>query len=543
MDIILQKLGSIILTGAIAFSTIFGLNQNIQKTDNLGAIIPTPVAVFQTSLASSITTSGTTMTLVSATDAAGVTLASSTYGFVIDEGTATEEFVLANCTGTSCTGMTRGISPTTGNTSVTALRKAHRRGASVKITDSPLLLIMARTLNGQETLPNTLSYATSSEISSTTNSLVYASWVDTNFVDNTYDETIAGVKTFTSQPQVPTPTASTSAANKGYIDSIAIAGAPNASTTSKGIVQEATIAEITNGTATGTTGASLFINPTAVASTGASIIPITGSTGLLNDRIIPSRPEVFFSYNAGNGGTAGQNILQVSSDSNNGLAFGYDAGSQVFKYTNPTVSGGYQQRTYTSDWSGATAINSAVTIGNNLYLLLRNNTQKYTYRVYRYDKTDLSAGGTFVDLVGKNIASTTNTTAMVMASDGTNLYLNYGASATTSSSTDYVISKYLASSTNDSAFTYSTDILCGTTQHNADRILLIDSSTNIWGFNTSDGKIRKCNSSGTILSTSNAYSFHYTSNNTFTLDQSPYFEDRIVNSDTSSSYFFSRIGL
>jgi len=48
---------------------------------------------------------------------------------------------------------------------------------------------------------------------------------------------------------------------KEYIDSVAIAGAPNASETVKGIVEEATDAEIAAGTATGTTGAKLFVTP------------------------------------------------------------------------------------------------------------------------------------------------------------------------------------------------------------------------------------------------------------------------------------------
>lgn len=48
---------------------------------------------------------------------------------------------------------------------------------------------------------------------------------------------------------------------KDYIDGIAIAGAPDASTTIKGIVEEATQAEVDAGTAAGGTAARLFINP------------------------------------------------------------------------------------------------------------------------------------------------------------------------------------------------------------------------------------------------------------------------------------------
>ncbi len=60
---------------------------------------------------------------------------------------------------------------------------------------------------------------------------------DSAVVHNTGSETVAGVKTFSSSPVVPTPTTSTQVANKSYVDGVAGAGAPDASTTTKGIVQ------------------------------------------------------------------------------------------------------------------------------------------------------------------------------------------------------------------------------------------------------------------------------------------------------------------
>lgn len=124
------------------------------RHDSLGASqeIPTTIAFFETTLASAITSSATSFTLTSATDADGTSLASSTYAFVIDEGSSNEEIVLADCTGTTCTNAERGISVRTGNTEVTALKKAHRRGASVKITDAPLLPLVARILRGEGTV-------------------------------------------------------------------------------------------------------------------------------------------------------------------------------------------------------------------------------------------------------------------------------------------------------------------------------------------------------------------------------------------------------
>jgi len=50
-------------------------------------------------------------------------------------------------------------------------------------------------------------------------------------------ESVAGVKTFSSSPVVPTPSAGTDAANKSYVDGVVGGGAPDATTSSKGIVQ------------------------------------------------------------------------------------------------------------------------------------------------------------------------------------------------------------------------------------------------------------------------------------------------------------------
>lgn len=81
-------------------------------------------------------------------------------------------------------------------------------------------------------------------------------------------ETITGIKTFATgaTPLITdTPTTGLMAANKAYVDSVAIAGAPNATTAVKGIVQQATTSQVNAGTATGSTGASLFISPDGLA--------------------------------------------------------------------------------------------------------------------------------------------------------------------------------------------------------------------------------------------------------------------------------------
>lgn len=135
-------------------------NRIEENYSKLGAslAIETPVAWFETSLANNILIDATSMTLNNATTRDGTALASSTYSFVIDEGKPTKELVRADCTGTTCTNMERGLSVISGTTTVSGNRYPHRAGASVKITDAPLLLNLTRIINGVGTFPNILSY-------------------------------------------------------------------------------------------------------------------------------------------------------------------------------------------------------------------------------------------------------------------------------------------------------------------------------------------------------------------------------------------------
>lgn len=198
----------------------------LENSDKFGATVPLVVSNFTTSLQASISDTATSMTLVTGTDSAGTSLSGYTC-FTLDEGTSSEEFVCGTASGTAITSMLRGISPTDGNLEVTALKKSHRRGGSVKITDHPIISILARQNNGQESLPN----------------LVY------------YRNAMSFV------------TASASAlVDKNYVDAGILAGAADATLTVKGIVEMATTAEINSGTQLGGTSARLFVNPSYLAS-------------------------------------------------------------------------------------------------------------------------------------------------------------------------------------------------------------------------------------------------------------------------------------
>jgi hypothetical protein len=113
-----------------------------------GRVIPDVKAGYVDSLQAKITADATSFTLVRGTDGQDRAL-SGTYGFTFEEGTTNKEYIVATCSGTSCTVNTRGIDLEDGTTSVSSLKKEHRRAAEVKITDYPLIAILKRMLNGE----------------------------------------------------------------------------------------------------------------------------------------------------------------------------------------------------------------------------------------------------------------------------------------------------------------------------------------------------------------------------------------------------------
>jgi hypothetical protein len=65
----------------------------------------------------------------------------------------------------------------------------------------------------------------------------YLSTSDATAVHKTGDETVAGTKTFSVSPVVPTPTSTGHATTKAYVDGVAISGSPDATATIKGILK------------------------------------------------------------------------------------------------------------------------------------------------------------------------------------------------------------------------------------------------------------------------------------------------------------------
>lgn len=170
-------------------------------------MLPKILANFETSLASKISDTDTTLTLVTGVDDDGGTL-SGDYILTIDEGTNLEEHILVTLSGASGSGATRGLSRVDMTTSKTANKHEHDRGASVKITNASLLKVH-RALDGDETIDADLAF---------------------NSNDITGVNSIDGLAT-------PNVSETTKAANVQYVIDTALAGATDASDANKGVAK------------------------------------------------------------------------------------------------------------------------------------------------------------------------------------------------------------------------------------------------------------------------------------------------------------------
>ena len=235
-------------------------------------------ANFETTLASKLSTSGTSATLTSATDKDGIALPSGSYGFTLDEGESTEEHITADLASTALTNI-KTVARTAG-TGVAGATKLHRIGSSVKITNFPILRRVTDLLDGTTDFDSAtpLKYDGNPTISTDADIVTkkYADDQDETLLDlagtrvmtgtldtngNTIDMNTAKIV------NLDTPTDNTDAATKAYVDGVVTGGAPDANETTKGLVEIATQAEMTAGTDTGSTGALLVPTPSKINTT------------------------------------------------------------------------------------------------------------------------------------------------------------------------------------------------------------------------------------------------------------------------------------
>lgn len=219
------------------------------------------------------------------------------------------------------------------------------------------------------------------------------------------------------------------------------------------------------------------------------------------------------------------------SDELNGLCTICASGTTL-TFHSTTITGGYQTRTITSDWADADSVTSAIVLGDYLYLMMLDGTT--AYRVYRYDKTNLSAGGTLMTFSGQSLAY--NSAEQRMTSNGTNFYFNHKAG---NSANSYVVSKYTLSGT---TLTYVSDITCGSTASDVQRFVSVDSSENIYGLNTSNRVVKKFNSSGTLQVTYGALPTYTGAVNTtpYCFNTAPYLQNSFDDVYAQRLYLMNR---
>jgi hypothetical protein len=152
-----------------------------------------------------------------------------------------------------------------------------------------------------------------------------------------------------------------------------------------------------------------------------------------------------------------------------------------------------QAFTITTTWATATACYNIAVYGNYLYALMVDAGA--AQRLYRYDKNDLSAGGTLMTISGQAFGTTTPTNRFTMDSSG-NFYFTAQAGGSASL---HIISKYSLSGT---TLTFVSNTTCGSTSSDAETLLKVDASGNIYLKNYSSGlATKKFNSSGTLVKT------------------------------------------
>lgn len=224
--------------------------KNLSGGENLGFSV---VSDYQTTLSSSMTSSQATISVSSVTTKDSHVLTMGDIGskvfLVIEPGANKEEIVMCTgISGTSWTGCTRGLAfYGTSTASVAANRKTHNSGSTVVMSN--------------------------------------VHYVYDENVDKDSDETIAGLKTFSTYPRIGTyaaPTVDEQFAVKKYVDDVAVSGAPDATETVKGNSELATGAEAAAGTSAGGTAARLVLPASLATSTCSETgnhIPVTGSDG------------------------------------------------------------------------------------------------------------------------------------------------------------------------------------------------------------------------------------------------------------------------
>lgn len=182
----------------------------------------------------------------------------------------------------------------------------------------------------------------------------------------------------------------------------------------------------------------------------------------------------------------------------------------------------WQSRDMYNDWlissADFTARGGAVSLGQYLYILMENRATN-EIRVYRYLRTNVSAGGTLMSVSGQSFGTQNTSTFVVMASDGTHFYFTYNAG---NSLNDNIVAKYSLSGT---TLTYVSNVTRGSVG-DFNKSLLVDKAGNYYGASSnSSEQFKKFSPGGSMVySWPNSQAFFLNWLDTFYSSRSSSFE-------------------
>lgn len=312
---------TLLSVGAGYFGSEIRQNQIRQETEEvtLGAFNPTGGGTYR--LKNSISSTASSITLTSFKEPVSQTPYTMTYlnttimyGTIEPLNPDKSEFVsftgiTQNSDGTATlTGVSRGLARSYPYTASTTHAQTHPGQSIFILSDTPQLFNTYLNAADTETITGDWTYASTSapsydarwNIATSSLDLVYADWVGDNYLEHAstsardlkgfYTFTSTGASspiftgllsiassTFASTLNVLYSTASSSAASVGYVSDVVTAGGVDANETTKGIVEEATVAEINSSSATGGTGAKLFMTPYAFANSNFASTTVTSA--------------------------------------------------------------------------------------------------------------------------------------------------------------------------------------------------------------------------------------------------------------------------
>jgi len=180
--------------------------------------------------------------------------------------------------------------------------------------------------------------------------------------------------------------------------------------------------------------------------------------------------------------TAASNPLSGYSDAE---AVVYSSGATIYMQD---AIGYTQSRLTSTDWASSTTVVSYVLLNAYAYVLLSSGA---ALQVYRYNRNDLSAGGTLMTISGATLTYGAN---VVMTSNGADFFFNYEAGQSADS---FDIAKFTLSGT---TLTYDSTVAAGSTANRFAGAFAVDTLENYYGTNA--GIIYQYDSAGALQVTS-----------------------------------------